>query len=655
MGVVYKAEDPRLKREVAIKLMLPQFAANPLAKARFLREARSQAKVEHDHVAAIYQVEEHDGLPYLVMPLLKGMTLHAALKANSRPPLSEAIRIAREVAEGLAAAHEKGLVHRDIKPANIWLEGKKLRVKILDFGLARVADTALDTEHNTTGPVTHEGGIVGTPAYMSPEQGRGDTVDARTDLWSLGVMLYQMTTGELPFTGPTVMALLTALAIHNPAPPIARNSTIPAALSDLVVRLLSKDARQRPASAEAVAEELRAVEGSLMNAVRVIPLDSPPPIMLGEGPDPFADLDATEVSLAESDRNEPAIDVGAPARSTGTRNGFPVWGLVGGVVLVVAAIVGIVASQLSKKPAEAAQEEPQPLSKKDNPAKGKEPLPPKDPTRATAEYILSLGGSVKINGDGPFNYGRVIKSSPELPKEPFLLTGVILYKNPQVRDEDLACLKNCKNLLHLNISDTQVSEGGLAHLEECTTLLALEATRVQVGENGLSHLKKSRNLFFLWLAFTNVTDKGLKHLKDLPLNHVALHSTEVGNAGLAHLIAECRDLSVLGLDGTKISDGGLALLKDIKTLKQLELTETKISDMGLASLKDLENLIHLRVGHTAVTDVGLKSLVNMTKLQRLDLTKTKVTAAGVETLQRALPQCKINWDGNTVEVEPKKP
>ncbi len=357
MGVVYRAEDPRLKREVALKVMLPQFAANPQAKMRFVREARAQAKVEHDHVAAIFQVSDHDGLPYLVMPLLKGMTLHAALKANPRPPLSEVIRMGRETAEGLAAAHEKGLVHRDIKPANIWLEGKKLRVKVLDFGLARiVADS--DATEGTEGPVTREGAVVGTPAYMSPEQGRGLPVDGRTDLFSLGVMLYQMTTGELPFRGATTLAILTSLALDNPPPPIARNPAVPQALSDCVMRLLAKDPAYRPPTAEIAAEELRAIEAGLVNAVRVIPLDSPPPLILAPvGPDPFAELDTTE----ENSEPEAELVEGVPADAdepTTPRRGFPMWALVGGVVLVVAGVVGVVVSQMGKKPPVVVQEEP---------------------------------------------------------------------------------------------------------------------------------------------------------------------------------------------------------------------------------------------------------------------------------------------------------
>ena len=367
MGVVYRAEDPHLKREIALKVMLPQFAANPDAKARFVREARAQAKVEHDHVAAIFQVAEQGGVPYLVMPLLKGMTLQAAIKANPRPPLQEVIRIGREVAEGLAAAHEKGLVHRDIKPANVWLEGKKLRVKVLDFGLARVADA--DATDATDGPVTAEGAIVGTPAYMSPEQARGDAVDFRTDLFSLGVLLYQMSAGELPFQGKSALAVLSALALHVPPPLIMKNPSVPPALSHLVDRLLSKSAAGRPPTAEVVAEELRTIELSLTGAVRVIPLGDVPPIVVAEanaGPDPFADLDATEANSVPAAE---AVDEAEPASvrmQSKPRSGFPVWATVGGVLLAVAGVVGFVMSQMGKKPEEVVKEEtpPQPITPK---------------------------------------------------------------------------------------------------------------------------------------------------------------------------------------------------------------------------------------------------------------------------------------------------
>ncbi|MCE9562929.1 MAG: protein kinase [Planctomycetes bacterium] len=352
MGVVYRAEDPHLKREVALKVMLPQFASNATAKARFVREARAQAKVEHEHVAVIHQVAEHDGLPYIVMPLLKGMTLHAALRANPRPPISEVVRIAREMAEGLAAAHESGLVHRDIKPANIWLEGKKLRVRLLDFGLARIAVEA-DGAEQDNGPVTREGALIGTPAYMSPEQARGNPVDGRTDLWSLGVILYQMTSGELPFNGPTTITILTSLSLDTPVTPVVKNPAVPPELSALIMRLLAKDPAHRPPTAEILADELRAIETSVSGLVRVVSLEAVPAFTLPSvGADPFAEIDATETSGIA----KPIEPTQKKARSESSRQWLYAAG--GAAFVALLLVLGVVSSLRAKKPpVEVAHEE----------------------------------------------------------------------------------------------------------------------------------------------------------------------------------------------------------------------------------------------------------------------------------------------------------
>ncbi len=193
MGVVFQGEDPRLGRQVAIKALLPHLAGSTSSQQRFLREARAAATLEHDHIVPILQVGEERGAPFIVMPLLKGESLEDRLRRDAALPLPEVLRIGRETAEGLAAAHEKKLIHRDIKPANLWLEAPRGRVKILDFGLARpVAQESCLTQH---------GAVIGTPAYMAPEQGGGQAVDTRCDLFSLGVVLYRLCTGQLPFHG----------------------------------------------------------------------------------------------------------------------------------------------------------------------------------------------------------------------------------------------------------------------------------------------------------------------------------------------------------------------------------------------------------------------------------------------------------------------
>lgn len=253
MGLVFQAEDPQLVRSVALKVMRPEVAVNGQFRARFFREARSAAALKHDNVVTIYQVGEDRGVPFLAMEFLKGKSLETWLRPDRRPSVIETLVIGRQLARGLAAAHERGLIHRDIKPANIWLESPGGRVKILDFGLARPSN-------DDATPLTQANAILGTPAYMAPEQARGLPLDQRCDLFSLGCVLYRMCAGRVPFQGNTTMAVLTALAADAPTPVQDLNPVIPMPLADLVMRLLTKEPANRPQSAQAVAAELLAME-----------------------------------------------------------------------------------------------------------------------------------------------------------------------------------------------------------------------------------------------------------------------------------------------------------------------------------------------------------------------------------------------------------
>ncbi len=266
MGIVFEAEDPQLQRSVALKVMRPALAANDAARQRFLREARAAAALRHENVVTIYQVDQDRDVPFLAMEFLPGESLEDRLKnaAGTLPP-AEVMRIGKEVAEGLAAAHEQGLIHRDIKPANIWLAerstplspggrgtgGEGGRVKILDFGLARAA--------REESGLTQQGVVVGTPGYMAPEQARSGKVDGRCDLFSLGCVLYQMCTGRRPFSGPDLISTLMAVATQEPPPPRKINPGVPAGLSAFVMRLLAKEPAGRPPSARATADALAAL------------------------------------------------------------------------------------------------------------------------------------------------------------------------------------------------------------------------------------------------------------------------------------------------------------------------------------------------------------------------------------------------------------
>ncbi len=279
MGVVFDAEDSQLCRRVALKILKPEHASTTRLRERFLHEARAVASLTSDYVVAIYQVGSEGDVPYLAMQYLDGESLEQRLHRFGRLPAVEVARLGRDIALGLAAAHEKGLIHRDIKPANIWLEttpgSETFRVKLLDFGLARVAGSVSN--------LTASGMIVGTPHYLSPEQARGLALDHRCDLFSLGCVLYRALTGKLPFDGPDLLGLLTSLAVEEPAPIHEYAPDTPAEMVELIGELLSKSSAQRLASAREVAERLRRLEDvRTMFFPAPVPVSAPVP-ELGAG------------------------------------------------------------------------------------------------------------------------------------------------------------------------------------------------------------------------------------------------------------------------------------------------------------------------------------------------------------------------------------
>ena len=332
MGDVYRALDTRLEREVALKLIADSFLAaeagtgspSPmgtphsrvhLSHERFLREARAAATLNHPNICGIHDVGEQDGQPYLVMELLRGETLKAYLSRHNLSP-SDVITLGQQAASALAAAHAKGIVHRDIKPANLFVveSGRERKqLKILDFGLAkkqgleaspdsRYFDTKSDTAGATatgmpTGmmDLTTPGSTVGTAAYMSPEQAKGDPLDARTDLFSLGSVLYEMATGQAAFGGRSTAEVFAALLMKEPPPVGSVNPAMPSALDPIVAKLLAKDRDQRYRSAEELLADLEAISGSnplLSSATRPAAAGSIPPA-------------SASPATAETDRRRP--------------------------------------------------------------------------------------------------------------------------------------------------------------------------------------------------------------------------------------------------------------------------------------------------------------------------------------------------------------
>ena len=249
MGQVYQATDTKLKRQVALKILPEAFSADPERLARFQREAEVLASLNHPNIAAIYGLEESDGVRALVIELVEGQTLADRIKQGPIP-IDEALPIAKQIAEALEAAHEQGVIHRDLKPANVKVKDDGV-VKVLDFGLAKIAVANVSSDEladasTATSDETESGVVLGTVAYMSPEQARGATCDKRTDIWAFGCCLYELLTGRRAFRGATRSDVLVKILREDPAWEELPANT-PPRVCELLWRCLHKDLRERPA------------------------------------------------------------------------------------------------------------------------------------------------------------------------------------------------------------------------------------------------------------------------------------------------------------------------------------------------------------------------------------------------------------------------
>jgi serine/threonine protein kinase len=684
MGLVFQAEDVALLRPVALKVMRPRLARDAQARERFVREAQAAAKIKSDHVVTIYQVGEDRGTPFLAMEFLPGEPMDKWLRRGRRPNVPQLLRLAREMALGLAAAHERGLIHRDVKPGNVWLEAPTGRVKLLDFGLARPVKQ--DTH------LTQSGVIVGTPAYMAPEQARGQQVDHRADLFSLGCVLYQLCTGRLPFTGENVMGVLMALATDTPRPVREWNPDIPERLADLVARLLAKAPDERPASAREVVALVQAIERERTAPSQPSALSVPvasPVLPAGSDSNPWADLTMPQPSETQA----PTVPASPRRRWPFAVAAGVLLALFGGAVAVYELTYktphGNLIVQIDDKDVEARFKNGElrlydadgqlkytlkPSERNESLAPGeyhikvtgadgltlntekfelrkndkvtvrvlldqkviaaKKDKPSADADRQVAEWVLKNGGAVFVGIDGK---SVKVDAVGKLPAKPFRLENIIL-SSPSVKPDDL--LDNVGSLTNLWQLDLVGTALGDADLERLASVPNLEMTlteldvgagdRDRITDAGLAHLKRFRNLHSITLHCPKITGASLRHLRELKLNELHLSGTSVTDTGLEQL--RSLPLYSLTLRDSSVGDAGLEHLKTMPELHALGLENLKVTDAGLTTLAALSKVTSLGLDRLPITDGGLARLKGMVQLRQLGVANAKVTDAGLAHL-----------------------
>ncbi len=608
MGWVVLAEDTKLSRKVALKVMRGRLAADKESRERFKREASAAAQLRHDNVVTIYQVDEDSGVPFFAMELLEGGTLQQRLEYPRPLSIGAAVRIAREIAQGLQVAHERGLIHRDIKPANIWLESPRGRVKILDFGLARQVDVKSG--------LTHSGEIVGTPHFMSPEQARGRANDPRTDLFSLGCVLYRMTTGKLPFVGESLLATLTAIAVDKPTPVIRLNPQVPHALADLIERLLEKDPAGRPASAGEVIEELTTIERDLAPGNRSgFSIDVPPAILIHTEPKSAASKTAESTTPAPR-----AAKFSWSAARPSPRQAWRPWrnAVAFGLLMFLGLVLSAVLWSLVNYRAPSAGAIGQHSDSSD--LRGVTPLEKSfAASKIAAEWALANGGpTARVHVQIEGQTGSIpIADSTRLPSIPYSLVGLEFRGSRAIASADLSKLAGIATLSELDLSYTGIDDQGLALLDGLGALTSLKLEGTAVSDAGIESVVRSCPM-----------------LKRLDVGKTAC------TAGVVPALAPLHQLEVLSLVRVPVGDAQLSQLAAHVDLKMIDLQESQVTGQGLRALTVLSRLVNLVLNDTNVGDEGAAQLAKCIQLEFLALNNCQLTDSGVQQLA-SLPR--LGW------------
>jgi serine/threonine protein kinase len=624
MGVVYKARQSLLNRIVAIKtLHVERLSKDRIL--RFQREAEAASRLSHPNLVSIYDFGlTEQGRPYMVMDYLEGILLSELLKTKGSLSLSEAEPILSQICAGLACAHNQGVIHRDLKPSNVMVssaDSDSRSIKIFDFGIAKI----LDEKNNPT--LTQSGDIMGSPNYMSPEQIMGRTLDHRSDIYSLGCMLFELLTGVTPFVGKTSMEA--ALKQVNENPSTLHDGSLgkifPPELERVVSKTLEKDPEQRYQSVAQLQLDL------------VAALQAPVP-------DVFTPLEAPPITLARKRQmNARALAVMVSMVAIGALSAYGLMSTTKHLPVSRPHAVGESSSAVksSEDKAKASGQTHVPDSKESNSA-------PMDAVNDPSEAIIKAATDDRIYHDeytmkpqyqGALFVGQTIslKAFRERAVLPPYVNELRCAED-DMNDEYLAMIKD-KPLKLLSLRYTLVTNRGLACLH-VPTLIMLKLEGQKVTDDGVANLSKLKNLKMITLFNNSITDVGVsrlrafKHLRYLMLGK----NLEVTDQGLHYLAA--LPLDTIWLDFDQITSNGLRQLADIKTLRVLNLSHSRVTDDGMKTLATMP-LISLELDGLKITDAGLMQLAATKTLRQVSLKDTLVTEEGKRKFAAIQPHCRM--------------
>jgi serine/threonine protein kinase len=592
MGAVYKARHVKLNRIVALKTLVGTRLSNPSAVARFEREMRAVGQLKHPQIVDAYDAREIDGIPFLVMEYVEGVTLARLARQLGPLPVADACDLIRQAAEGLQYVCDQGLVHRDVKPSNLMLAFTG-QVKILDLGLARFLANEPAGEE-----MTGAGCVMGTVDYMAPEQvSDSHRVDIRADIYSLGCTFYRLISGHPPFAGPKYATVREKLIAHtcHPVPPLSDVCPdAPAELQVVLDRMLTKrrDERfSRPNEVAVVFQPFAA--GAQLPAL----------IARFRG---AVDSREQQETSREAVRTAEIAEVpasSAEAAAPGSKKRKALWwGLVAlAGTLVVSGIALSVVLRIRRGNQETIVRVPEPSEVTVYSSGEVEVKLPRSPTtespvvdweRRVAVWAIQAGGRLQVltlHDESPREVDRV----ETLPEGTFLIHVLSLYNTSKVRDQDFQMLSNLRGIKGVSLE------------------------QVPITDLGIRHVARVRSLRWLFLSDTRVTAEGLSPLRDLV------------------------NLETLGLAGLPITGDSLSRLATSKRLNYLYLNRTSVTDSSLATLTGMSSLTFLDLHDTAITDAGLEELKKVPTLRKLDVSGTKVTPAAIEIFRQAMPNCEV--------------